>query len=601
MPRNYSHKPPSSELEAYISTIETKRFDQFGEFDFLRTLSKSCVHWANSARKEEPYRQVKTDTAFCLPLIFWDGQYLQMGGVKEYDPESQTGTFSQQTDDGLLTVEGVHSYHVFVKYKGKYLPCRENWQAEKECLGSIFLSAIVKVKNAYQWRLYFNTELLAIEDGVHEFEYLFPYERTPPNSRHGYVIISKPNGDSFENMLVDVQSQTRYHLDSSRIHPAWANYESLFRNRQSSGLDTWYQDAQLRFMVDHTEDPDRNPDTVTFCFHLDSSKTAQIIAEYAKNADAVEVVPNLFKDDPTINLRVTYENRYKDAKFLYYCSSLSPELFNHAVYGIGVDELERGALNHWREYQNVYEYSEMQLDYLKAIVHALYELCGEEERPGLLPEAVYRHYISSQVTTTVLDNYFGPREGTIRWYDDRRLDFSNEKSTYQQIYSELAAKGQLSPKWKSEYNLFTLVQSVFPDAIYQYHGTWLGRQSLDIFVPSYDIAIEYQGQQHFEAVDYFGGKEALEANIARDSKKRRLCSRNNVDLIEWRYDEPISTLTLKAKLLKRGIDLPESNLNRGGKTAQQRAIENIRAAKKRAKPRKSHFAQDALPGFEQHT
>lgn len=72
-------------------------------------------------------------------------------------------------------------------------------------------------------------------------------------------------------------------------------------------------------------------------------------------------------------------------------------------------------------------------------------------------------------------------------------------------------------------------------------------------------------------------------------------------MIEWRYDEPISTLTLKAKLLKRGIDLSESNLNRDGKTAQQRAIENIRAAKKRAKPGKSRFAQDALPGFEQYT
>lgn len=72
-------------------------------------------------------------------------------------------------------------------------------------------------------------------------------------------------------------------------------------------------------------------------------------------------------------------------------------------------------------------------------------------------------------------------------------------------------------------------------------------------------------------------------------------------MIEWRYDEPISTLTLKAKLLKRGIGLSESNLNRGGKTAQQRAIENIRAVKKRAKSRESRFAQDALPGFEQYT
>ena len=53
-------------------------------------------------------------------------------------------------------------------------------------------------------------------------------------------------------------------------------------------------------------------------------------------------------------------------------------------------------------------------------------------------------------------------------------------------------------------NLFKVVKKEYPDALYQYHSEWLGRQSLDIYIPSLRIGIEYQGIQHYEAVDYFG-------------------------------------------------------------------------------------------------
>ena len=60
---------------------------------------------------------------------------------------------------------------------------------------------------------------------------------------------------------------------------------------------------------------------------------------------------------------------------------------------------------------------------------------------------------------------------------------------------------------------------------------WLGRQSLDFYLPDYNIAIECQGIQHFEPKDFFGGDNGLELIIKRDNKKLNKCLTNNIEMI----------------------------------------------------------------------
>ena len=72
----------------------------------------------------------------------------------------------------------------------------------------------------------------------------------------------------------------------------------------------------------------------------------------------------------------------------------------------------------------------------------------------------------------------------------------------------------------------------YKDAIYQYHAEWLGRQSLDVYIPSLKVAIEYQGRQHYEPIDIFGGNDALKIRKIRDRKKKLLCVEKNIKLIE---------------------------------------------------------------------
>lgn len=62
---------------------------------------------------------------------------------------------------------------------------------------------------------------------------------------------------------------------------------------------------------------------------------------------------------------------------------------------------------------------------------------------------------------------------------------------------------------------------------------WLGRQSLDFYLPKYDIGIECQGIQHFEIVDYFGGLNELKNIKERDERKYNLCLDNSIKLLYY--------------------------------------------------------------------
>ena len=72
--------------------------------------------------------------------------------------------------------------------------------------------------------------------------------------------------------------------------------------------------------------------------------------------------------------------------------------------------------------------------------------------------------------------------------------------------------------------------------------SWLGRQSLDFYLPDYNIAIECQGAQHYIETEIFGPLQIIKD---RDRKKRQLCYRNNVRLYYVRYDADIPTRVQK--------------------------------------------------------
>ena len=92
----------------------------------------------------------------------------------------------------------------------------------------------------------------------------------------------------------------------------------------------------------------------------------------------------------------------------------------------------------------------------------------------------------------------------------------------------------------------------YPDTLYQYRPDWLGRQSLDLYIPSLRTAIEYQGVQHYLPVEFFGGEEALTQRQDLDRVKKELCTANSVRLIEWPYSVDPTDKNVK-ELLSEGV------------------------------------------------
>lgn len=119
---------------------------------------------------------------------------------------------------------------------------------------------------------------------------------------------------------------------------------------------------------------------------------------------------------------------------------------------------------------------------------------------------------------------------------------------------------RLKYKWHSEYLVYELCAKLFGQAgvIYQYKPDFLkthkgGQMSYDIYLSKYNVAIEYQGQQHFKPIEYFGGRQHFEAQRQRDILKKELSEQNGVTLIYINYNEDISKGLIIEKMIDAGV------------------------------------------------
>lgn len=61
----------------------------------------------------------------------------------------------------------------------------------------------------------------------------------------------------------------------------------------------------------------------------------------------------------------------------------------------------------------------------------------------------------------------------------------------------------------------------------------------DFYLPDYNTCIEYDGEQHYNYNNYFGGIEKFKTLQIRDNIKNEYCKNNNINLIRIRFDENI--------------------------------------------------------------
>ena len=96
---------------------------------------------------------------------------------------------------------------------------------------------------------------------------------------------------------------------------------------------------------------------------------------------------------------------------------------------------------------------------------------------------------------------------------------------------------------KAECRLWRKLQEKYPNLniIHEYHNNNIfGKKSIDIFFKDKNIAIEYQGGEHFVPIKYYGGYKKFIEISNRDLEKYKECKENNIKLFyfteEKRYD-----------------------------------------------------------------
>ena len=281
------------------------------------------------------------------------------------------------------------------------------------------------------------------------------------------------------------------------------------------------------------------------CFLFPESFVSQffVITEVCKKAESFHPVRSLFPDEEKVHYLAVFDKQDMDTVLLMY----------HLLYTNTTEDLYGG--------YSLYDYSlpwyQHHLQEKGIVLRSPYLPDRLAKFQGALPyhfnpsKTVYvrrniEHILECGYFVSELDFFLNLTRIIMPffqwWYTDlslyeekdgMRTDWRLERT---KIRTNLTAEGIIKPKWKHELSLFHAVRRRYPDTLYQYRPDWLGRQSLDLYIPALRTAIEYQGIQHYLPVEFFGGEEALSQRQDLDRQKKQLCAENGVCLIEWPYD-----------------------------------------------------------------
>lgn len=307
---------------------------------------------------------------------------------------------------------------------------------------------------------------------------------------------------------------------------------------------------------------------------LSSNRKDTIVFEYlCKKYNNYEVIPNIFLDDKSLNVRFKLPNennkKYNMLDIYYLCtdyyslkSNNMPSLSckNYCIYNISIH-------NYMKAFNLSPFTSDQDLDIYYTCVSVMntikeqLSLDNIEEVKEKILNPIYRYMLNTPKKKTYKNNCFEPIHKIPPRYNRPNVrhigtpiqeiilsQFKKLQKHKAKLFDEAILSGVVIRKWKNEFELFRMIKSIYTDAIFQYRAKWLGLQSIDIYIPSLKTGIEYQGEQHYMPIDFFGGEDGLKHTKIKDEEKRQKCIANNVNLIYWKYDEMMTSLTLKEKL-----------------------------------------------------
>ena len=77
----------------------------------------------------------------------------------------------------------------------------------------------------------------------------------------------------------------------------------------------------------------------------------------------------------------------------------------------------------------------------------------------------------------------------------------------------------------------------------------LGNKRFDFYLPNLNTCIEFDGEQHFKEINFFGGKKGLEQIETSDLIKNQYCEYNNIKIIRISYTDYDNVYNIMNSLL----------------------------------------------------
>jgi len=394
------------------------------------------------------------------------------------------------------------------------------------------------------------------------------HRQFPPNS---LLNISIDGEQIWENIIVDIiylLKNKKMLILASKIHEEspplvkYTGYDMANRNIAFSetsnigissnfpveGFDDFYELHSIEGII-----VDGN---INYYVSVTNSIGLLVLQECFGNVTRVERIQNLLSDDNSLNYVITIQadNQYLRNIIMYMIirGFFTPPVIKDIPLHRILELLRASSINH--THRAFCEDALFDREYETNVVNAVRSICKSwrefyEIMIRTFPKRVFRYDMfstySSDTTYRKDENFVEVRENESFW--------NNE---FKALIEKLMIAGKITPKWISEFSLFCIAQTYFPDAVFQFRDTWLEKQSLDIFIPSINLGLEYQGEQHYSPLEFFGGQSGLADRQRLDENKRKLCAKNGVRLIEWEFTKEVNNSNFVLTLSNFGFQIP---------------------------------------------
>ena len=284
--------------------------------------------------------------------------------------------------------------------------------------------------------------------------------------------------------------------------------------------------------LDNYDDRIYGEKNINYFFSIRDELADEIVTKYICKHAEVTLLPPIINKNKTKNYKVSVRWEDDDIRYLIMYMIMDKRLDKPSIMDVPINNLLRAIIVRSESIIQQAIFDEWSMKTPK--ISLVCDIICKEISPN--PKDIISTLLLTFPPCTLTYNPYGD------YYDENQTFYhmnkyrDNYDKKFMELLLELKEEGLVDVRWINEFTLYKITKTHFNNCEYQKKFDWLGQQSLDIYIPKYRVGLEYQGIQHYEPVELFGGEQGFLETKERDERKRKLCLDNGVKLIYWPYN-----------------------------------------------------------------